>query len=105
MRNGPFLLIPTGLVFICASLVKLLSEGGAWSSLGDLIATLAVLALPIVVIGLSAPPAWLMPTWYRRDVPRSEMPRDRFDWAVLAASIAGGAVITLAVAYTVLTRR
>lgn len=103
MRNGPFLLIPIGILFICAGLVAVLPNEGEWSALGDALGRLGAIALPVLVIGLSAPPPWLMPTWYRREMAAGGIPRDKFDWAFLAFSVAGAVVLSLAFVYIWLT--
>jgi hypothetical protein len=94
LRNAPFLLIPVGATLVLGGLVEILPADPELLAIRLAAAVALSLAVGGLLVGLSTPPALLMPRWFiESGEPR--LRRDRFDRAVSIAAVIGLMAIAL----------
>jgi len=94
LRNAAFSLIPSGAMLIAGAAFLLTPPNSDWMAVKLVTAVLSLLLISVSVVGMSYPPGFLIPRWFRESgvAPVAD---DRFDHVISAVTVLGAVVLVV----------
>ena len=92
VRTSPFLVLPTGVVVVCAGVVGLIPRDPSLLTIRLAGAVIVTIMFALLTIGFAFPPRIMMPRWFLES-PEHLPARDKFDMVVATVAVIAAAVI------------